>query len=128
MSEISEECYSAGWMHGPEYKLWDIINGKTGKNTDNPRSLMSKLQKCAKYPTKSPDGFIGPTMKRTREFLRSYGAKDSSQWMTGYLSKQGATHDYQNSGLQKPGRVVRHYWGGRKHEQAQKLSSTNTEA
>lgn len=31
MSEISEECYNAGWMDGLEYKLWDILNGKTGK-------------------------------------------------------------------------------------------------
>lgn len=31
MREISEECYSAGWMHGLEYKLWDILSGKTGK-------------------------------------------------------------------------------------------------
>jgi len=30
MSRISEEGYSAGWMEGLEYELWEILNG--GKN------------------------------------------------------------------------------------------------
>jgi hypothetical protein len=29
MSDISEECYYAGWMTGLEYNLWDaIVNGE----------------------------------------------------------------------------------------------------
>lgn len=31
MSDISEECYCAGWMHGNEYRLWDAI---TNPNDD----------------------------------------------------------------------------------------------
>ena len=25
MSEISEDCYCAGWMHGNEFRLWDAV-------------------------------------------------------------------------------------------------------
>lgn len=25
MSDISEDCYCAGWMHGNEFRLWDAI-------------------------------------------------------------------------------------------------------
>jgi hypothetical protein len=25
MSEISEDCYCAGWMHGNEYTLWKMV-------------------------------------------------------------------------------------------------------
>lgn len=29
MSEISERCWSAGWMHNLEYVLWDVLtNGE----------------------------------------------------------------------------------------------------
>ena len=29
MSEISKEAYSAGWIEGLEYSLWDALEGRT---------------------------------------------------------------------------------------------------
>jgi hypothetical protein len=26
MSDISEDCYCAGWMHGNEFTLWEIVS------------------------------------------------------------------------------------------------------
>ena len=31
MSELSEEAYSAGWMLGLEYALWDAVLGQSDK-------------------------------------------------------------------------------------------------
>ncbi len=31
MSEISERCYSAGWLKNLEYVLWDTLNNGTRK-------------------------------------------------------------------------------------------------
>lgn len=31
MSDISEECYCAGWMTGNEFFLWSVINGGNRK-------------------------------------------------------------------------------------------------
>src|SRR3569833_2600437 len=31
MSHISEEAYSAGWMDGLEYELWEILTGKNSR-------------------------------------------------------------------------------------------------
>jgi hypothetical protein len=28
MSDLSEEAYSAGWMNGLEYALWDALTGR----------------------------------------------------------------------------------------------------
>lgn len=45
MSEISEDCYFAGWMHGNEFALWDARN--TGRLeyglTKIDRDLLSKV-------------------------------------------------------------------------------------
>ena len=42
MSEISEECFCAGWVHDNEYDIWDaIVNGESSRANRwmNPRLL-----------------------------------------------------------------------------------------
>lgn len=52
MSEISERCYSAGWMQGLEYILWNaILHGQTKYGHDfvsqTDIAMLSDLSKAA---------------------------------------------------------------------------------
>jgi hypothetical protein len=52
MSDISERCYDAGWMHGLEYVLWDaLLNGqrKYGHDTISQQDIetLGDLSKTA---------------------------------------------------------------------------------
>ncbi len=53
MSEISERCYSAGWMEDLEYVLWDaVINGEKpyghGKVTNQDIQILKLLSDYCK--------------------------------------------------------------------------------
>jgi hypothetical protein len=40
MSELSEEAYSAGWMLGLEYALWDAVFGQSDKYDRSPLGVV----------------------------------------------------------------------------------------
>lgn len=56
MSDISEDCYCAGWMHGLEYAIWGALQGGDRRYGMSEMDA-AKLERC-RVLAKELDGWV----------------------------------------------------------------------
>jgi hypothetical protein len=79
MSAISEDYWCAGWMHGLEYTLWDVITGRrTGVcSAEEIEQLKYLSEKCGGWIIWD-DQSRGEKFVPMQEWLRLYKAQKLS--------------------------------------------------
>ena len=88
MSDISEQCYCAGWMHGNEYALWAMVSDPdasrrygqdvvTEEDIDALRVLSSDIKGWIRWRDDEEDSTLpaeewGPVFTPMAEWLEMY--------------------------------------------------------
>ena len=85
MSDISEQCYCAAWMHGNEYVLWEMVSDPDASRSygqdvvaeediDALRMLSSDINGWIRWrdDEESPDDDWGPEFVPMTEWLAMY--------------------------------------------------------
>ena len=90
MSEISEDCYCAGWLIGTEHALWEIANGGGGGwgidtvTAEQAAQLLALSAEIGGWIAWSHDrdpGSNGPIFVPMTEWLKRHETSEYVGWM-----------------------------------------------
>lgn len=96
MSNISEECYCAGWMSGLEFSLWEFLTSGPGKwgmgkvDAGDLATLRALSEKCGGWIVWRED--VGQVFVPLANWLPMFDAEQerAKAWLAAYEANQAA--------------------------------------